>query len=105
MRISGLVMLAVFTVALIYLFSLTSTQVVVMFPPVHGKHHVANQYVNPYLYYSSPPAPLSGLRCVGEWVTVRTLTGLSQPRLHRRCSGLGGMPRRMRLKPPTGDSW
>ncbi|BCU68130.1 hypothetical protein HS7_15670 [Sulfolobales archaeon HS-7] len=57
MRISGLIMLAIMAITPVYFFSLTSTQVVVMFPPVHGKHHTVTQYVNPYLYYSSPPAP------------------------------------------------
>jgi len=29
----------------------------VAFPPIHGRHQGAVEYVNPYLYYSSPPAP------------------------------------------------
>jgi thermopsin len=27
------------------------------FPPIHGKHVAKGAYVNPYLYYTSPPAP------------------------------------------------
>ncbi|ESQ20899.1 MAG: hypothetical protein MGAcid_20060 [uncultured Acidilobus sp. MG] len=28
-----------------------------VFPPIHGKHVAKGAYVNPYNYYTSPPAP------------------------------------------------
>jgi len=28
-----------------------------VFPPVHGKHVAKGAYIDPYLYYTSPPAP------------------------------------------------
>jgi len=57
MRAISLVLALFMTLSPFSLISLSTNNIPAMFPPVHGKHVVPGEYVNPYLYYSSPPAP------------------------------------------------